>query len=150
MVKILLIIMALIYFLWPLDIFSDFIIGWGWLDDILVGFVLWKLYHTHKKKFSEYGAHHHENRQSFNDGAGKKFSNSETMYGEKRSAHDPHTVLGVERGATREEIKTAYKSLANKYHPDKVLHLGEEFGDLAERRFKEIKQAYDVLMSGRD
>jgi len=54
-------------------------------------------------------------------------------------------VLGVPRDATQEEIKKAYRQLANKYHPDKVEHLGDEFKKLAETRFKEIEAAYREL-----
>jgi DnaJ like chaperone protein len=60
---------------------------------------------------------------------------------------DPYTVLNIHRNATQEEIKKAYKQLANKYHPDKVLHLGDEFKKMAEERFKEIQQAYRELTS---
>jgi len=58
---------------------------------------------------------------------------------------DPYEVLQISRGASQEEIKTAYKELAGKYHPDKVLHLGEEFQSLAEERFKEIQEAYQEI-----
>jgi DnaJ-class molecular chaperone len=54
-------------------------------------------------------------------------------------------VLQIPREASQEEIKAAYKHLAGKYHPDKVLHLGEEFQSLAEERFKEIQAAYQKL-----
>jgi DnaJ like chaperone protein len=54
-------------------------------------------------------------------------------------------VLGIERSASVEEIKHAYRELASKYHPDKLEHLGEEFKVLAEKRFKEIQQAYQEL-----
>ena len=57
----------------------------------------------------------------------------------------PYTVLGVAPGASREEIKAAYRRLAAKYHPDKVQHLGKDFQKMAEDRFKEIQQAYDEL-----
>lgn len=50
---------------------------------------------------------------------------------------DPYKILGVQRGASKEEIKKAYKKLANKYHPDK------ESGD--ETKFKQIKEAYETL-----
>jgi molecular chaperone DnaJ len=53
---------------------------------------------------------------------------------------DFYEVLGVQRGATDEEIKRAYRKLAQEHHPDK--HRGEKH---AEERFKEINQAYDVL-----
>ncbi len=58
---------------------------------------------------------------------------------------DPYTVLGVNREASQGEIKKAYLVLANRYHPDKVLHLGEEFKEMAEMRFKEIQGAYQEL-----
>ena len=57
----------------------------------------------------------------------------------------PYEILGVDKNATQEQIKIAYRSLAEKYHPDKVNHLGDEFKDLAEIRFKEIQNAYQEL-----
>jgi DnaJ like chaperone protein len=56
--------------------------------------------------------------------------------------------LGVARDASQEDIRSAYRRLAGQYHPDKVLHLGKEFRDLAEIRFKEIQAAYDALKTG--
>jgi len=52
---------------------------------------------------------------------------------------DYYEVLGVERGASKEEIKKAYRNLALKYHPDRNKSPG------AEERFKEISEAYAVL-----
>lgn len=53
---------------------------------------------------------------------------------------DFYKVLGVERGASDEEIKKAFRSLAMKYHPDR----NKDDKD-AESKFKEINEAYDVL-----
>ncbi|MGK7396692.1 MAG: DnaJ C-terminal domain-containing protein [Candidatus Cyclobacteriaceae bacterium M3_2C_046] len=53
---------------------------------------------------------------------------------------DYYNVLGVEKKATQEEIKKAYRKLAVKYHPDK--NKGDQ---QAEERFKEIAEAYEVL-----
>src|SRR4051794_21711941 len=53
---------------------------------------------------------------------------------------DLYKVLGVERKASPEEIKKAYRKLARQFHPDK--NPGDKD---AETRFKEISAAYDVL-----
>src|ERR1700678_786513 len=57
-----------------------------------------------------------------------------------RSSNDYYAILGVEKKATPEEIKKAYRKLARKYHPDR----NPDDKD-AEARFKEISQAHDVL-----
>ena len=53
-----------------------------------------------------------------------------------------YKTLDVSRTATQTEIKTAYKKLAQKWHPDK--HPSEE-KDKAKEKFQEIKTAYDTL-----
>lgn len=60
---------------------------------------------------------------------------------------DPYKVLGVEQNASKEEIKTAYRNLVKKYHPDK--YVDNPLGDLAGEKMREINQAYDMLSSNR-
>lgn len=56
---------------------------------------------------------------------------------------DPYSVLGLQRGASEEEAKTAFKKLAKTCHPD--LHPDDPN---AEKRFKEINEAYDRIKNG--
>ena len=51
---------------------------------------------------------------------------------------DLYEVLGIQKGASKDEIKSAYRKLAKKYHPD-----NHETGDAD--KFKEVQEAYDIL-----
>lgn len=52
---------------------------------------------------------------------------------------DYYKTLGIQKGATDEDIKKAYRKLALKFHPDKNKAAG------AEEKFKEVAEAYEVL-----
>ena len=54
-------------------------------------------------------------------------------------------ILGISSSASADEVTESYRRLAQRYHPDKVAHLGPEFRELAENRMKEVNQAYSVL-----
>ena len=58
---------------------------------------------------------------------------------------DPFEILNVRRGASPEEVRTAYREMLSKYHPDKVSHLGEEFQKMAHEKAINIKRAYETL-----
>ena len=60
---------------------------------------------------------------------------------------DPYSVLGVNKNATDEEIKNAYRELARKYHPDN--YSDNPLSDLADEKMKEINEAYDEIMEMR-
>lgn len=55
---------------------------------------------------------------------------------------DPYSILGVGEDASEDEIKSAYRTLAKKYHPD--VNKDPD----AESKFKEISSAYDAITSG--
>lgn len=65
--------------------------------------------------------------------------------GGPRPLPDPYRILGVEPGATAEELREAYHRELSKYHPDKVAHLGEDLKELARARTSDIIEAYRQL-----
>ncbi|NCE64613.1 tetratricopeptide repeat protein [Pseudoflavonifractor sp. 524-17] len=60
---------------------------------------------------------------------------------------DPYQVLGVNPGASDDEVKHAYRELARKYHPDN--YQNNPLADLAEEKMKAINEAYDLIVKQR-
>ncbi len=60
---------------------------------------------------------------------------------------DPYKVLGIDPSATDDEVKTAYRQLSRKYHPD--ANINNPNKDKAEEMFKLVGQAYDQIMNER-
>ena len=60
-----------------------------------------------------------------------------------------YTILEVDPSATNDQVKRAYRKMAAKFHPDKVAHLGDEFGKLAEEKFKAVNDAYEKIKKER-
>lgn len=56
-----------------------------------------------------------------------------------------YKILEIDKSATNDEVKKAFRNMAMKFHPDKVNHLGEEFKQAAEIKFKMVKEAYDSI-----
>lgn len=61
--------------------------------------------------------------------------------------NDPYKILGISPNASDEEVKTAYRKLAKKYHPDN--YTGSPLSDLAGEKMKEINYAYDTIVNER-
>ena len=145
--KIILIVLALIYALNPFDILPDAMIGLGWLDDIVILGLVWRYLYTQKKKREAFQKYYRNDRADHNNQHSRESgqNDSHTRTTEFAGGWNPHKILGIEPGASQEDIKQAYRRLAGKHHPDKVEHLGDEFKALAEERFKDIQKAYDEL-----
>lgn len=60
---------------------------------------------------------------------------------------DPYNVLGIDRSATDDEVKKAYREKSRKYHPD--ANINNPNKDKAEEMFKLVQQAYDQIMNER-
>ncbi len=73
------------------------------------------------------------------------YGQQQTAATSRDMAEQYYAVLGLEPGADMETVKKAYRKLSMQYHPDKVRHLGDEFGTVAEEKMKEINQAYDYF-----
>lgn len=67
------------------------------------------------------------------------YSNSDNAY----------KVLEIDKNASVDEIKKAYRKMAKKYHPDKVIHLGKEHQKGAEEKFRMVQAAYEQIQKER-
>ena len=136
MIRLLILLFAILYVLSPYDLVPDFLVGLGWLDDLsLIGILAYYYFYRQRKP------NRSEAREGFRGDSQPKQDQAAS------SRRGPYEVLGLDRSATSEEIRAAYRRLASRYHPDKVSHLGEEFRILAEQKFKEIQRAYQELPS---
>lgn len=57
---------------------------------------------------------------------------------------NPYEVLGISENASEDQIKTAYREMVKKYHPDK--YQNNPLADLAEEKLREVNEAYDSIM----
>ncbi|MDO9001307.1 MAG: TerB family tellurite resistance protein [Bacteroidota bacterium] len=62
-----------------------------------------------------------------------------------RDVNSDYRVLGIENNATEEDIKKAYRQMVVRYHPDKVIHMGEEYQKGAKEKFQKIQEAYENI-----
>ncbi|WP_417872238.1 TerB family tellurite resistance protein [Xanthomarina gelatinilytica] len=65
------------------------------------------------------------------------------------SSDNAYKILEITKEATVAEIKAAYRKMAKKYHPDKVVHLGKEHQQGAEEKFRQVQAAYEQLQKER-
>jgi len=65
------------------------------------------------------------------------------------SSDNAYKVLEITKSASVDEIKKAYRKMAKKYHPDKVIHLGKEHQEGAEEKFRQVQAAYEQIQKER-
>ena len=70
---------------------------------------------------------------------------------QQQSLEDAYKVLGVESSASDAEVKTAYRRLMNRHHPDKLVAKGlpEEMMKLATDKTSEIQRAWEEIRESR-
>lgn len=66
-----------------------------------------------------------------------------------KSANNAYKILEIEKSATDDELKKAYRAMAKKYHPDRVNTENEAIKKGAEEKFKQVQKAYEEIQSER-
>ena len=66
-----------------------------------------------------------------------------------KSADNAYKILEIDKTATDDEVKKAYRRMAKKYHPDRVVTENEAIKKGAEEKFKEVQKAYDTIQKER-
>ena len=61
-----------------------------------------------------------------------------------------YKILGITKNATNVEVKKAYRKMAVKYHPDKLIGVSEDIKNLAEEKFLAVKEAYEQIMKSKN
>ncbi len=135
------IIVGLVYLLSRIDLIPDVVFPWGWIDDGIVLMLIYRrLARMARSGRADPGGGFDRAQRPEQEGRGDSAAGSASA-----GAPDPYRVLGLKPPSSPQEIRATYLKLANQYHPDKVAHLGREFQELAEKRFKEIQEAYQRL-----
>ena len=65
------------------------------------------------------------------------------------SKDNAYKILEITKDATVDDIKAAYRKMAKKYHPDRVIHLGKEHQKGAVEKFRQVQEAYEKLQKER-
>ena len=60
-----------------------------------------------------------------------------------------YTILEIDSTVSDQDVKKAYRKMANKYHPDKVSHLGKDLQKVAEEKFKSVNNSYQTIKKER-
>lgn len=105
--------------------------------------------YSKRKQYENHGygnTKKNNNNQGYGDNYRNTHGEKNTNFQNKKSKKSPYEVLGLDKNATEKEIRAAYRKLVKQYHPDRVASLGKELQDLANKKFIEIKDAYNSLM----
>ncbi|HSP41184.1 MAG TPA: TerB family tellurite resistance protein [Gillisia sp.] len=66
-----------------------------------------------------------------------------------KSVDNSYTILEIEKSATDAEVKKAFRTMAKKYHPDKLHHMDEAYRKGAEEKFRKVQEAYEHIQKER-
>ena len=77
----------------------------------------------------------------------KDFESIKAMF--FKNPDSAYKILEIESTATDAEVKSAYRTMAKKYHPDKLQHMDEAYQKGAEEKFTKVQEAYEQLQKER-
>lgn len=123
------ILLVFLYVRSPIDLIPD-ATPVGFLDDLLIatGAYVWL-----------------RRRMGLEEPPPEQDEHRETKRSRASEQWDPYAVLGVQHGASQEQISHAYRTQMKRYHPDRVDDLGEELQRVAHEKTLEIQRAYEEL-----
>jgi DnaJ like chaperone protein len=106
-------------------------------------------FHQHQHAHAQ-GSYSQGNYQNYQNNRGGYQGGYQQGFGQSSGATLNHAygVLGLKKGATKEEVKKAYRKLMNEYHPDKLVSKGlpESMMKAATEKAQEIGQAYELIL----
>jgi DnaJ-domain-containing protein 1 len=133
----------------------------GWTEFVIIFILLFftsslfrsiirKAYHAYKEGYavkdnSSSDANHASTASTSNNHQKYPNSDEQAYSSTEREEQDPYKILNIHNTSTQDEIASAYRKLAQLYHPDKVSGLAPEFKEIAERKMKTINAAYQTL-----
>lgn len=66
-----------------------------------------------------------------------------------KSADNAYKILEIEKSASDDEVKKAYRHMVKKYHPDKLGHMDEAYRKGAQEKFNKVQEAYEQIQKER-
>lgn len=66
-----------------------------------------------------------------------------------KSADNAYKILEIEKSASNDEVKKAYRHMVKKYHPDKLGHMDEAYRKGAQEKFNKVQEAYEQIQKER-
>jgi DnaJ like chaperone protein len=91
------------------------------------------------KVMSEIAGYFRINNQDFESIKAMFFKNADSAY----------KILEIQKDATNDEVKKAFRTMAKKYHPDKLQHMDEAYRSGAEDKFRKVQEAYETIQKER-
>lgn len=78
---------------------------------------------------------------------GRDFESIKAMF--FKNPDSAYKILEIDKNATVAEIKSAYRTMVKKYHPDKLQHMDEAYRKGGEEKFNKVREAYEQLQKER-